>query len=283
MSGMTFGGPWTEKKLRILGDYLDGYTTALKNLRFRLIYVDAFAGEGSWRPSVDSPYRSTDYDDFRGLHRGSPRIALEVTDRPFDRFVFMEKDPERSNMLKALRSKFPDRDITICNEDANAALPRFCDALGPYDRAVVFLDPFATEVSWRTVERLADTEKVDCWILFPVGAIARMMPRGREPLPELALQLNRVFGGREYWQELYDPRPQLSLFGETGQERTGGSRRIADCYRNRLEGVFAKVAPSGREFKNSRNSPMFQLFFASSNPSGATIAVRIATHLIDNW
>ncbi len=43
---MEFGGPWTQKKLRILGLYLNAYTTALKNQRFRLVYIDAFAGSG---------------------------------------------------------------------------------------------------------------------------------------------------------------------------------------------------------------------------------------------
>ena len=47
---MSFGGPWTNDKLEILRRYLDAYTTALKNQPFNLIYVDAFAGGGSWTP-----------------------------------------------------------------------------------------------------------------------------------------------------------------------------------------------------------------------------------------
>ena len=40
----SFGGPWTIEKLNILSNYLDFYTTALKNLPFQLMYIDAFAG-----------------------------------------------------------------------------------------------------------------------------------------------------------------------------------------------------------------------------------------------
>ena len=281
MTDNSFGGPWTQQKLYILNLYLDAYTTALKNQPFRLTYVDAFAGEGSWR--LGSAYAS-DYDDFRELHKGSPRIALEIRDKPFDKFIFIEKDPQRFESLGNLRSEFPSRDIEILNEDAKVALPALCDNLEENDRAVVFLDPFATEVSWPMVEGLARTQKVDCWILFPLSAIARMMPKKNEPSTELADRLDRIFGGREHWQDLYSTSSQLSLFEEErGQERVGDSDQIAHQYFKRLESVFAQVAPSVRIFKNSKNSPMFQLIFAASNPKGAPIAVRIAKYIMDNW
>ena len=285
MTDGSFGGPWTQQKLRILSLYLDAYTTALKNQPFRLIYVDAFAGEGSWRPG--SAY-TTDYDDFRELHKGSPRIALGITDKPFDRLIFIEKDSQRFELLRKLHEEFPRRDIEVLNEDAEIALPAFCQDLRIDERAVVFLDPFATEVSWAMVEGMARPQKIDCWILFPLSAIARMMPRKNEPSAELSNQLDRIFGGREHWQDFYSSSPQprlpLQLFeDELEQIRSSDSSQIAQRYRDRLESTFEKVAPSGREFKNSKNSPIFQLFFAASNPNGAQIAVNIAKHIIDNW
>ena len=42
----SYGGEWTHQKLDILEDYLNAYTTALKNQHFRLLYIDAFAGTG---------------------------------------------------------------------------------------------------------------------------------------------------------------------------------------------------------------------------------------------
>ena len=285
MTDGSFGGPWTQQKLRILSLYLDAYTTALKNQPFRLIYVDAFAGEGSWRPG--SAY-TTDYDDFRELHKGSPRIALGITEKPFDRLIFIEKDSQRFELLRKLHEEFPRRDIEVLNEDAEIALPAFCQDLRIDERAVVFLDPFATEVSWAMVEGIARTQKIDCWILFPLSAIARMMPRKNEPSAELSNQLDRIFGGREHWQDFYSSSPQprlpLQLFeDELKQIRSSDSSQIAQRYRDRLESTFEKVAPSGREFKNSKNSPIFQLFFAASNPNGAKIAVNIAKSIIDNW
>ena len=185
MVGKIFGGQWTDDKLNILGQYLDSYTTALKKFRFRLIYVDAFAGEGLWRPT--SEYASEDYGDFQDFHLGSPRIALEVDDKPFDKLIFIETNPKSVGSLIELSKEHPNRDIEIRQGDANNELPLFCKGMGAFDRAVVFLDPFATQVSWDTVEALAKSGKVDCWILFPRSAIARMMPNNNEPTPALVV------------------------------------------------------------------------------------------------
>ncbi len=209
---------------------------------------------------------------------------MGIQDKPFDKLMFCEIDPRRYQALTELRREFPGRDIEVRNEDANRMLPGFCVGLQPLDRAVVFLDPFATEVSWSTVVTIAETEKIDCWILFPVDAIARMMPRDDQPSNALAVQLDRIFGLREHWSDFYRPSPQLSLFESTPrQERISGSGRIADRYHERLGEVFFRVAPTRRTFVNSRNTPMFELFFGASNPEGTRPAIRIADHILRNW
>lgn len=283
MATASFGGPWTERKLEILRLYLDAYTTALKSQGFQLIYIDAFAGAGAWMPG--SGYTSDDYGDFQELQIVSPRIALGIEDKQFDKLMFVEKDPDNAGRLMRLYGEFPDRSIEIINKDANDELPIICDRFGNYDRAVVFLDPYATQVSWDTVARLASTQKVDCWILFPLMAITRMMPRLGEPSDALAEHLDRVFGGREHWRNvIYRQNPQLSMLDpEPEQQRPPGAERIANAYRKRLESAFTRVAPTPRVFRNSRNSPMFDLMFAASNPRGSSIAVGIADHILKNW
>lgn len=280
MVSTSFGGSWTQDKLHILERYLDTYTTVLKNQPFSLTYFDAFAGEGQWSPT--SSYTDDDYSDFRELHLGSPRIALEIQDKPFDKLVFVEKDGARSRSLQNLMIEYPERDIEIINDDANDVVPRFCDNMAQFDRAVVFLDPFATEVSWDTVTRIAGTQKIDCWILFPLGAIARMMPRNEEPSAALRGRLDWIFGGRKHWQALYSPSEQRRLIGEPAQERSG-SGAIAELYRERLKSVFVAVAPTRRTLRNTKNSPMFELFFGASNPTGAAKAIPIADHLLKYW
>ena len=246
-----------------------------------MTYVDAFAGEGYWQP--ESGYDTDDYDQFREVIQGSAAIALEIQDKPFDQLLFIEKDVERVESLKQLAADYSGRDVQVLQGDANVDLPKFCSEMGRFDRAVVFLDPFKTEVSWSTVKAVAATRKIDCWILFPVMAISRMMPTESKPTGVLAIQLDRIFGGRT-WEQAYQPSIQQSLFqDEVRQERRGGSERIADIYRSQLESVFHSVAPTRRILRNSRNAPLFELFFAVSNPGAASVATPIADHILSNW
>ena len=245
-----------------------------------MIYVDAFAGSGSWRSELG--YMPDDYDDFQEVHLGSAGLALQVEDKRFDQLVFIEKDPARSLSLDGIRLENPERNIEVRKGDANEQLPSFCQSMSDYDRAVVFLDPFATEVEWSTVELIARTQKMDCWILFPMMAITRLMPRDNEPSPSHSARLDKVFGGRNHWEDFYQPQSQLSLFGDTNMERLGGSDQIAFRYQQRLREVFARVAGTSRRLRNTKNSPLFELFFASGNPTGAPIAVRIADHILSN-
>lgn len=281
VSPTDFGGPWTRDKLDILKSYLDRYTTVLKNQSFLLTYVDAFAGSGFWMPR--SAGALEDPTDFRAMWKGSAATALDINNKPFDRLVFIEKDDDRYSSLKKLARRHTGRQIEIVKEDANKAIPDLCCTFRDYDRAVVFLDPFATQVSWSTVETLADTKIVDCWILFPLGAILRMMPSKRDPDPELASHLDRVFGGRKHWKCLYQNAPQLELFGQQNRERISGGEPVIELYRERLNSVFEKVAPTPRVLCNRNNTPMFALYFAASNKEGASIAVRIADHLLTKW
>ena len=278
MSTPRFGGPWTEQKLVILRDYLDAYTTALKNQPFTLIYVDAFAGPGSYAEFV------YEYAEFHEFRRGSPMIALEVEDKPFDKLVFIEKDARAAGSLMTLTNSYPGRQIKVVQADANNVLPEFCRDMEPLERAVVFLDPFKTEVSWSTVEAIARTKKIDCWILFPLMAVNRMMPRGREPIEVWAEELDRVFGRREHWKEGYQDAVQTTFLGaESGRERIWSWEQVAERYKERLNTVFHRIVANSRTLKNSRNVPLFELFFAAGNPKGAPIAVQIADHILKKW
>ena len=269
-----FGGDWTQEKLSILGEYLDAYTTALKNQRFKLIYVDAFAGSGA----VDAQ------DDFDGrqLLQGSPMLALGVRDRPVDRLLFIEQDPSNAESLsQRIQESGESHRVEVITDDANVRLPAFCEAMGPDDRAVVFLDPFGTQVHWSTVEALAETRKCDVWILFPVSTVRRLLPiKGEVRSIGNENRLTSVFGD-ESWRDLQHEPAQRSLFPEYDTVETDpGVAAIVKLYLSKLDSVFAQIAQEPRTLSNSRNSPMYELMFAAGNPNGASIAVRIANHLL---
>ena len=266
---------WTEEKLAILKKYLDAYTTALKNKSFRLIYIDAFAGTGEVElTSVD--------EDKKEFIEGSAKIAVDVDDKPFDEYIFVEKNQDRCMQLNSLREANQGKNIQIENEDANDFLQNLQKDWRCY-RGVLFLDPFATEVEWATIEKIASFEALDTWILFPTSAIARMLPLKREPdsiSSEWANRLNRIYGD-DSWRGLYGINPQISLFGDEEQQRQEGIDGLIRIYKNKLTQLFGdRFLDKSRTLKNSKNSALFEFLFCVGNPNGIGPAMRIAEHIL---
>lgn len=279
-SSLKFGGDWTRKKLDILERYLDAYTTALKNMKFKLMYIDAFAGTG------DIGRRQQEDEDAKMLIEGSVSRAIKIDNKPFDRLIFVEKDHDRCRQLERLRKNNSKRDIQIQNADANSFLVNKLQEDWKKWRGVLFLDPFATEVEWKTVQHIARF-RLDVWILFPTSAVSRMLPLSRKPddiLPKMAESLTRVFGD-ESWRDLYSVSPQQSLFnGQEEYQRYSSSAGIIEMYKENLRNLFGKrFMEKSKTFKNSKNSPLFEFIFCvgSSNPKAISLAKKIAKHILD--
>ena len=270
-----YGGPWTLEKLNILESYLNAYTTALKNMPFKLVYIDAFAGTGH----VEFKDEHVKY-----LIDGSAAIAAKIDDKPFDRLIFIEKDRNRCRELEKLSQATSYRDIQIENSDANDYLKNLQQGWRKW-RGVLFLDPFATQVQWSTIETIASFNALDTWILFPTFAIARMLPNSRRPddiRPGWAKRLTIVFGD-ESWRNLYQISPQLSLFGTVEHERESGVNGLIDIYKSKLESLFEdRFLSKSRTLKNSKNSALFEFLFCVGNPSGIRPAKRIAKHILEH-
>ena len=278
-----FGGQWTIDKLDILEKYLDAYTTALKNQPtayrpFKLVYIDAFAGTGEISLRQDD-------GDARAFIEGSARRAVKIDDKLFDRLIFVEKDPQRYAKLQSLREENPQRDIRTENSDANSYLRNLRADWNSW-RGVLFLDPFATEVEWATIERIASFNALDTWILFPVSAIARMLPKSRIPddiSDEWSGRLTRIFGD-ESWRELYSVSLQGSLWGDVQLQRDPGVDGIIKLYKAKLESVFGdRLMERSKTLMNSTNSPLFEFMFCvgSNNVRAIGLAKRIAGHILN--
>ena len=299
-----FGGDWTRDKLSILKDYLTNYTTVLKKKPFTLIYIDAFAGSGRFslrhqaepsgpylfdetkgqgpeRIAVTSQRSSVRGEDSEFLEflDGSTRIAAGITDRPFDELVFIEKNRARSDQLI---DRFHDPRIAVHNSEANTFLQNL-DRNWASHRGVLFLDPFGTQVEMRTLRRIASMEALDTWILFPVGTIARLLPRKLEANPSAAPYAERLISvfGDDSWKNLYRRSDQSTLFGPEEYIREKGHSQILELYMEKLEQIFGdRLLSKTRPLKNSRNSTLFEFIFCAGNPSGIGPAHRIADHII---
>jgi len=289
LADQSFGGEWTEEKLKRVRSYLESYQQALKNQPFTTWYVDAFAGTGSRSApeSMEGGFLSllagedADEEDAGRYRDGSAKIALSLP-RPFDRYLFIEKSKSKCEELAStIGREFPnlqDR-CTILPEDSNTSLCRWCEERDwSRERAVVFLDPFGLQVKWSTISSLGATKGVDLWYLFPLSVL-RLMTHDGVIVPSWRASLDSVFGTSE-WESRFYERSQSPLFVEIEMiERVATPENVQVFIEERLRTCFAEVA-NGSVLKNSRKSPLYLLCFAVANKRGAPIAMRIARHIL---
>jgi three-Cys-motif partner protein len=293
-----FGGDWTEDKLSRVEEYFERYNVALKNQPFTRDYIDAFAGTGYREVREEQGggglmFPALAEPEIQRFLDGSARRALKV-EPGFHRFTFIEKDPRKVAELQKLRDEFPGRSIRIECGDANKWVQSICHEDWNYRRAVLFLDPFGMQVSWQTLEAVARTKKIDVWLLFPLGvAISRLLKRDGYIDEALCRRLDFVFGDRSWRRVFYrndaSIKPasvQHGLFDlvegavEPGYPSKADFSVIEGYFKDRLRTIFAKVADNPVWLTNSKNVPLYLLYFMAGNESGAPIAVKIAESIM---
>lgn len=288
-----FGGDHTEIKLDILSKYLQAYTSALKSkFRGKLWYIDAFAGTGSRTVKTDA----VSADLFREAsperietRRGSARIALDTTPQ-FDRLIFMDARPKHCEALRGLQRDRSDRDIIVAEGDANRLIQNEIKWSGwRSTRAVLFLDPYGTEVEWQTLQAIAATRAIDVWYLFSLAGLYRNAARNMSAVdPSKRRTLTRLLGTDQWEHELYSTvdRP-ADLLGSLDMPET--RQRNADVagleayVQRRLKTIFPEVLPAfPLPLPSDKGPQRFSLFFAVSNDSPAAInlARRFGEHIL---
>ena len=281
MTSQKFGGDWTAKKLNIFTSYLDAYLIALQNQKFKKIYIDAFAGTGEIETSDGEAYLA-----------GSAKRALSAEKR-FDYYYFIESDESKASELEhMIDTEFPHlkRFTTVYRGDANEKLGKIINDIDwRFNRGLLFLDPYATQVDWATLERVAGTKSIDVWYLFPFSALNRMLPKNGK-YGSWENTIDRLLGDNGWRTEFYKKDPQVSLFdlglidGGEDEDRVikdASLEHIKEYIISRLETTFPCVSNNPRIFKNSKESTMFLFCFAISNESVAAqrLALRIAEHI----
>ena len=284
MTSQKFGGDWTAEKLNIFTSYLDAYLIALQNQNFKKIYIDAFAGTGEIETSDGEAYLA-----------GSAKRALSAEKR-FDYYYFIESDESKASELEhMIDTEFPHlkRFTTVYRGDANEKLGKIINDIDwRFNRGLLFLDPYATQVDWATLERVAGTKSIDVWYLFPFSALNRMLPKNGK-YGSWENTIDRLLGDNSWRTEFYKKDPQLSLFDlgviDGGEEedrlvKDASLEHIKEYIISRLETTFPCVSNNPRIFKNSKESTMFLFCFAISNESVAAqrLALRIAEHILKN-
>jgi three-Cys-motif partner protein len=286
-----FGGPWTEVKLDAVEYYLECYTKALSRL-FELWYIDGFAGTGErTQARVNGGLLGQPLEVRIEVFAGSAKRALAV-EPTFNHLVFIEQDPERCEALEALRRQHPDREIQILPGDTNDVL-RTLIGRPPWTlkdksaaRGIVFLDPYAMQVEWKTLLALAETRVVDVWYLFPLQAVIRQLAHSFDGIGVKEPKLDRVLGPE--WRALYDTpeeKPGLPLFDLIDREapekrRAATKRQVETWFHWRLASIFA-YASEPLPILTTHGRQDFSLFLAVANRSEAAVklAKQFAKHV----
>lgn len=281
-----FGGDWTTMKLEVLRKYLNAYTTALKKQRFKLGYIDAFAGTGYRVPrDTESPSNQESLlqePEKQQLLKGSALIALETVP-PFSRYIFIEKDADRCKHLENIKKKVPHHAarIIVRQGEANQQIKELCSKNWSNHRAVLFLDPYGMQVEWSTLEAIAATEAIDLWLLFPFGiGVNRLLTKNGEIPKPWQNRLDLLLGTHDWYDEFYKEISAPTLFEPDHTERVKMGLDVVQSFvTKRLADLFPGVAEPG-VLRNSVGNPMYLFFFAASNKKGSTIALKIARHLL---
>lgn len=273
-----FGGEQTRLKLAAISKYLPAYTTALSKTRFRLSYIDAFAGTGVCHVTVSSGKR---------LIPGSASIALKCQP-PFHQIYFIEKKKRHVAALKRLKDEAP-MPVEVIHGDANEYLPHILQALNPrQDRALVFLDPYGMSVAWATLKSIADSKIVDLWYLFPLSGLYRQAANSAAAIdPDKAAALDRMLGTDKWRTDFYQRPPQTNLFETIESDvRTADVRQMTQWVTNRLREIFPGVTEPHLLHQTLANgkegAPLFALYFAASNPEPRAhkLACKIARDIL---
>ena len=167
----SWGGQWTEDKLDAFEKYVKAYLTIMNANRdkygWKLLYFDGFAGSGS-RTIIANNNRAENslfaeyniFDEEVDTYKGAAERVLNIDQRGFDSYYFIDIDKDSSNKLKQKLSRYEDsKELNFITSDANGELHKLADRMHR-DKSIsslVLLDPFGMQVDWTSIENLRGT------------------------------------------------------------------------------------------------------------------------------
>ncbi len=260
-------GPWAIRKHQLLRDYLIEYTKIMRGQPWchGYEYIDAFAGTG--RPRLR--------DDSASYIDGSPRVALGIP-HPFTRYTFIERSPWRIERLEQLRAEFPERNVTVVEDDANAIIAGEIVDRFRWERklrGIIFLDPFGANLAYHTIEKIAATGALEIFLHFPTMALNRAALHNRPDAltADAEALMDRIWGSREWRGLLYQELPGLWGPIEVKRRPTSAEYLGQLFIEERLKPLFPFVTRP-TVMKNSAGADLYCLIFAGHNKTGAKIA-----------
>lgn len=246
-------GEWTELKLEYIRRYLGAYSNILHSAGYEGYYfIDAFAGCGFCRTKKTQKTK-----------RGSALLSLSIKP-PFSKYFFIELDSNKCDCLEELIKKyFPQRDVIIENSDCNLKIDSILEQISENTPFIALMDPQAGDLYWETIRKIAEKNKAEVLINFPLGmAITRYMPlsEGKKISVEMENRIDLIFGSKD-WKNIYKERRRNNISPEIAREK------YLDMYlTNLISSGFKYFAV--KDIRNSINNHIYYLIFATKNLKG---------------
>ncbi len=253
-------GYWSEIKLDIIKEYAAAYSTILsaqKKPSLYHVYIDAFAGVGLHKSKTSGEFVP-----------GSPANALLVKP-PFREYHFIDLDEQEVAALETMGTQR--KDVHIYQGDCNRVL---LERVLPqakwedYRRALCILDPYGLHLDWKAIAEAGRMRSVDIFLNFPVADINRnVLWWDRKGVAAEQIQRMTVYWGDDSWKRIaYKPSSQMALWGPPAEEKAS-NEVVAEAFRKRLKDVagFSNV-PKPIAMRNSQNTVVYYLYFASQKP-----------------
>jgi len=241
--------PHTKAKHVILRKYLNAWLPKLTKWETRVVIIDGFAGPGIYSQGEE----------------GSPVIALKAfLEHAYQaqmkakvKYLFVEEDKKRCASLNQVLASMtiPDSvDISIVNEECLTALSDILDYLDEKQSSLAptfaFIDPFGVNVPLDMISRLMSHPKCEVLITFMISALQRFIAT-----PEFEGPTDRLYGCKEWRHGLQMNGKPREMFLRT-------------LYQQQLQKVVGAKYVSFFTMKDTKDKPIYDLFFATNHASG---------------
>lgn len=137
-------------------------------------------------------------------------------------------------------------------------------------------------VSWQTIELIANTKAIDLWYLFPMGvALNRLLKKDGNISKSHQEKINNVLGTSEWYNLFYETDIETDFFNNWSANKKIANFEFISLYiTNRFSKHFPGVASNPKMLFNSKGNPLYLLCFASANPRGSSTAIKIAQDIL---
>lgn len=278
-----FGGDWTESKIEILVEYAQAYLSIMNiyadKYNWKLLYFDGFAGSG---------FIEKGNDENRKVIIGATKRILDIENpRPFDRYYFVEKEPEiAKELIEKVINQYDDKIINVANTDCNEKIQSMGNFLkskkGKNYKVLAYIDPCGMQLKWESLMALQEL-KVDAWILVPTGMGVNRLLKKDGKISDAWIDKLEIFLGlpkEKIIEYFYSQSVVPTLFGDeiVTNKKEKAIEKSAELYQSRLKELF-KFVTNPYILKNKSNSTMFHFYMVSNNKN----AVKIANEIINKY